>query len=225
MCIRDRDSRVILGAPGAERLVGKGDLLFQDPTSSTPMRLQGAWVEESEVKRIVKHWRKQGAEVVSTNESEVLGGADVSPEAVAAPTATPAAVAAPNSPAPSAAPAAAPSLAESADAAATAAPTIDLTGMPGMPSSTPAAGSDAITADRPADDDTDDLLWQAMELVVSSGLGSTSMLQRKLRVGFSRAGRIMDELEQKGIVGPSEGSKAREVLLSPEQLQQLRNGQ
>ncbi len=213
-----QDSRVILGAPGAERLVGKGDMLFQDPTSSTPLRLQGAWVEESEVKKVVKHWRKQGADVITSNESEVLGGADVTP--------APTGAAAPMAPAPAApgAPSAAPE-AESADAAATAAPAIDLTGMPGVPAATPAPGSDAITADRPADDDTDELLWQAMELVVSSGLGSTSMLQRKLRVGFSRAGRIMDELEQKGIVGPSEGSKARDVLLSPEQLQQLRNGQ
>ena len=218
-----QDSRVILGAPGAERLVGKGDLLFQDPTSSTPLRLQGAWVEESEVKKIVKHWRKQGAEVISSNESEVLGGADVAPDAVA----TTAAVApAPAHAGPASAPPTSPvSEMDSADAAASAAPAIDLTGMPGMPATAPAAGTDFITADRPADDDADDLLWQAMELVVSSGLGSTSMLQRKLRVGFSRAGRIMDELEQKGIVGPSEGSKAREVLLSPEQLQQLRNGQ
>lgn len=215
-----QDSRVILGAPGAERLVGKGDLLFQDPTSSTPLRLQGAWVEEAEVKKIVKHWRSQGAEVVSSNESEVLGGADVSPESVAAPAAEPPL----QTPAPTAQNGAA-SETDSADTAATAAPAIDLTGMPGIAPAAPAAGTDFITADRPADDDTDELLWQAMELVVSSGLGSTSMLQRKLRVGFSRAGRIMDELEQKGIVGPSEGSKARDVLLSPEQLQQLRNGQ
>jgi S-DNA-T family DNA segregation ATPase FtsK/SpoIIIE len=147
------DSRVILDQPGAERLIGKGDMLLLTASSSVARRIQGAWVDEDEVRKVVAHWRRQ-------SEPDYVPGVEGE-------------------------------------------------------GSTPGASSGE-------EGDDDDLAAQAMELVVRSQLGSTSMLQRKLRVGFARAGRLMDLLEQRGVVGPSEGSKARAVLMTVDELDERR---
>ena len=160
------DSRVILDQPGAEKLVGRGDMLLLPGNSSVAQRIQGSFVDEEEVRKVVAHWRRQAPEVTYVSGVETAGDADGGTE--------------------------------------------DLV--------TSSANSYSANAD---DDDDAAMVRQAMELVVRSQLGSTSMLQRKLKVGFARAGRIMDLLEQRGVVGPSEGSKARSVLMTVEEFELL----
>ena len=162
------DSRVILDQQGAERLVGKGDMLLLGPSSSTPQRIQGAWVEENEVREVVATWQAQHnnnvEQKVEHDLSDVVG-LSVAKEPVA-----------------------------------------DITEDFSRPAS-------AVS------EQDDELYEEARNLVIASQLGSTSMLQRKLRVGFARAGRLMDLLEESGVVGPSSGSKAREVLIAAEEFE------
>ena len=150
------DSRVILDQPGAEKLIGMGDMLMLPGNTSVSQRLQSAWVSENEVKKVVGHWRRQAPEV--TYVSGVEG--DVN-----------------------------------------------------------ATGSASVFGGSSGDEGDDELMRQAMDLVVRTQQGSTSMLQRKLKVGFARAGRLMDLLEQRGVVAASEGSRPREVLMSVEELE------
>jgi len=144
------DSRVILDQAGAERLIGKGDMLLVTASSNIARRLQSPWVAEEEVRRVVEYWRAQGGQ------RETVVALDV-----------------------------------------------------------PAGRSETSSG---TNDDDDEILRQAREIVIRNQSGSTSMLQRKLRVGFARAGRIMDQLEIEGVVGPGDGSKARKVLIAPDEL-------
>ena len=155
------DSRVILDQPGAEKLVGKGDMLLLPGNSNVAQRIQGSFVSEEEVRKVVAFWRRQAPEVVY------------------------------------------------------------VTGVEGDEGESKLGGGGGFGGNGADDDEDEVLMRQAMELVVRSQLGSTSMLQRKLKIGFARAGRMMDLLEQRGVVGPSEGSKARMVMMTVEEFELL----
>ena len=143
------DSRVILDRPGAERLLGRGDMLFLPPDAPEPMRLQGTFVSEAEIRRVVQHWRAQ---------NPALQG-------------------------------------EPGPGAARPAPT---TGQPLQP--------------QPKDDP---LLERAIEVVRAEGRASISLLQRRLRIGYSRAARLIEALEARGIVGPPEGNTGVRPVRAP----------
>jgi DNA segregation ATPase FtsK/SpoIIIE, S-DNA-T family len=151
------DSKTILDSLGAEKLLGKGDMLFQTPEISKPKRVQGAYVSDNEIKRIVDYIKDKGGdfEYVEgvTEKQSVHGIASV--------------------------------------------------------------GIDGQTGDE------DEMLSEARDLIIKSGKASASMLQRRLSLGYARAARILDELEEAGIIGPSNGAKPREILVSESQYASL----
>ncbi len=159
------DSRTIIDTAGAEKLLGNGDLLFNPVGVSKPVRLQGCFVSDEEVEKVVDFIKTQGSCQYDDSVME-----EIERQAVAEK--------------------------KKGD------------GLPD-PDSSP---------DSAADDET----MRAIEVVVENQLASTTLLQRKMKIGYAKAARIMDELEEKGIIGPFEGSKPRKVLMSKQQFNEMR---
>ncbi len=160
------DSRTILDAGGAEKLLGYGDMLFMPVGMPKPRRVQGCFVSNREVESVVE-FLKQVDKTPNEYDQDIMD--EIDRQAAAA------------------------------------------------------GKSSAKSGDDGEDDgDWDEMLPQAIEAVVEAGMASTSMLQRRLRLGYARAGRIIDQLEQKGIIGPYEGSKPRQVLITRQQWLEMR---
>ena len=153
------DSRTILDGAGAEKLLGKGDMLFYPSGAPKPTRIQGAFVSDKEVENIVKFIKKDGETVYDESIIEKIDRAN-EPE--------------------------------------------------------------QVTKKDDDDDGVDPLLEEAIEVVIENQTASTSFIQRKLKVGYARAGRIIDQIEERGIISKFQGSKPREVLMSRERWQELK---
>ncbi len=154
------DSRTILDTAGAEKLLGNGDMLFSPIGLSKPLRIQGCYISEEEIEKIVDHIKSQ---MQTTYNEETIKEID-------------------------------------ANAAATGAKK---------------KGGAPVPED--SDDERDEMFDKAVEVVVEAGLASTTMLQKRLKLGYARASRVMDELFDAGIIGPYEGSKPRKVLITKQQ--------
>ncbi|MGI5852847.1 MAG: DNA translocase FtsK [Bacillota bacterium] len=145
------DSRTILDSAGAEKLLGRGDMLFAPVGMLKPLRVQGAYISDREIERLTTYWKNQGKP--DYNENLV----------------------------------------------------------------------NAETQDRSVEGELDELFYDAVRVVIEAGQASASLLQRKLRIGYSRAGRLIDSMEERGLIGSADGSKAREVYITGRQLEEMIN--
>ena len=153
------DSRTILDMAGAEKLLGKGDMLFYPAGAAKPTRVQGAFISDKEVEKVVDFVKANGEATYNDDILEQIEKAN---------------------------------------------------------------STDKEIEEQENDDDTDPLLMEAIEVVVETGQASTSFIQRRFKVGYARAGRIIDQMEERGIISGFQGSKPREVLMSKERWQELK---
>lgn len=153
------DSRTILDMAGAEKLLGKGDMLFYPAGAAKPTRVQGAFISDKEVEKVVDFVKANGEATYNDDILEQIEKAN---------------------------------------------------------------STDKEIEEQENDDDTDPLLMEAIEVVVETGQASTSFIQRRFKVGYARAGRIIDQMEERGVISGYQGSKPREVLMSKERWQELK---
>jgi len=162
------ESRIILDTQGAEKLVGKGDMLYAPLGQGKPKRVQGCFISDEEVQRVVDFITKEST---ANYDSDVLAQIEENSK------------------------------------------------QSGKQSSSPAAADS-----QESDGACDEMLTQAVDVIMETGQASVSMLQRRLKLGYARAARIVDEMEERGIVGPFSGSKPRELLITKEQWEAMKNG-